>query len=43
MRFRGKACIWKESGQAQAGNPSELSGYVFGGGLEFTGVLFPLH
>lgn len=28
--------------QAHAGNPSVLSGYVFGGGLEFTGVLFPL-
>lgn len=42
MRFRGKACIWRNQVQAQAGNPSELSGYVFGGGLEFTGVLFPL-
>ena len=40
--FGGRLLLEESEVQAHAGNPSVLSGYVFGGGLEFTGVLFPL-
>lgn len=42
MRFRGRLVLEEPEVQAQAGNPSVLSGYVFGGGLELTGGVFPL-
>lgn len=41
MRVGGRPALEGSEVQAQAGDPSVLSDSICGGGLEFTGVLFP--